>query len=96
MVHKKPNGDVVEDNVASVNIINENFSSVFSKEVSYVIPKSVKKCSYVVSKPLCSINITDKLVLQKLETFKTNKSPSSDEIHSKLLQALRFYTAKSP
>ena len=91
---KRPNGDVVEDNVESVNIINEYFSSVFSKEGLNNIPISVKKFSKVISEPLCSINITDKMVLEKLEKLKINKSPGPDEIHPKLLYELRLYITK--
>ena len=63
---KKLNGDVVKDNEESVNIINEYFSSVFSIEGLNNIPISVKKFSKVISEPLCSVNITDKMVLEKL------------------------------
>ena len=78
----------------SVNIINEYFSSVFNKEVSNIISTSVTKFSNVTSKPLCSIIITDKPVLEKLENLKTNKSNNPDEIHHKLVHELRFYVAK--
>ena len=73
MVHLKPNGDVVEKNVESFNIINEYFSSDFSKEGLNNIPISVEKCLKVIHEPLCSINITDKMVFEKLEKLKTIK-----------------------
>jgi ribonucleases P/MRP protein subunit RPP40 len=88
-------GKTVTDQYEAANILNDYFSSVFTVEDVSVIPDPRQIFVGEISRDgLLDIDITEEIVLKKLEEINVNKCPGIDGIHPKLLHELRFLLAK--
>ena len=82
-------GKVITDDLTSANILNQYFSSVFTKENTETLPEPQSVFDSSINNELLDIDITEAIVLQKLNNIKLNKSAGIDEIHPRLLFELR-------
>ena len=80
---KNEKGDMIEDPIGKANLLNEYFSSVFTKEnndnTPTVLPTKVRSDFQFKS-------ITEEEILKKLKKFKINKSPGPDNCHPRILK----------
>ena len=88
-------GDVITDDKEAANLLNNYFSSVFTKEDCSFIPEPILVFDQNLIGPgLSLMEITDVTVENKLEKLNVSKCPGLDEIHPKLLFELRKKIAK--
>ena len=78
------NGKLITDDKEKCNILNNFFSSVFTKEDLDNVPKF--QCSKSINTPLqtCSISVDD--MKKALENLNANKSPGPDNFHPDFLK----------
>lgn len=81
----KTGGEIVSSSKEKADVLNEFFSSVFTKEDKSSIP-DFKKVSY--NEPLLDLTITPEQVLKKLKELNPNKATGPDNIPSRLLKEL--------
>ena len=89
-IRVKSNGQdiILSDNDAKAQTFCNYFSSVFTEELSTSIPSVLaKNCIFENSSVLFSKSV----ILDKLNTFNSTKSPKSDAIHPRILYELREY-----
>ena len=82
---KKTDGSIAFNSKVKADVVNEFFSSIFTKEDKSSIP-DFKKTSY--SEPLLDLVITPEQVLNKLKELNPNKATGPDNIPSRLLKEL--------
>lgn len=87
---KDKGGEIIKDDRLAANLLNEYFSSVFTKEnyTNAPLPKQIFQGN-MQSDGLLGIEITEVMVANKLEKLDVNKCPGLDDIHPKLLFELR-------
>ena len=87
---KDKGGEVINDDRLAANLLNEYFSSVFTKEnyTNAPFPKQIFQGN-MQSEGLLSLEIMEEMVANKLEKLDVNKCPGLDDIHPKLLFELR-------
>lgn len=87
---KDKGGEIINDDRLAANLLNEYFSSVFTKEnyTNAPLPKQIFQGN-MQSDGLLGIEITEVMVANKLEKLDVNKCPGLDDIHPKLLFELR-------
>jgi ribonuclease P/MRP protein subunit RPP40 len=85
----KKDGLIVTDNKEAANILNEHFTSVFTREDVSCLPKPKIFFNGLVEEELSNIEITADMVGKKLDKLKTDKSPGPDGMHPKLLYEIR-------
>jgi ribonuclease P/MRP protein subunit RPP40 len=83
-------GEIINEDRLAANLLNQYFSSVFTKEnfTNAPLPKQIFQGN-MQSEGLLSIEITEEIVANKLEKLDVNKCPGLDDIHPKLLFELR-------
>ena len=86
---KDHTGSVVTCNTTAANLLNNYFSSVFTKEDLSYIPIPANIFPNPMTDELSDIVIDEEIVREKLSNINTNKSLGADEIHPKLLYELR-------
>ena len=82
-------GNLVTDAALQAEMLNDYFSSVFTKENLNRVPQATEVFKGTHKEFLESIFINEDLVKKKLDKLDTNKSQGPDEIHPKLLYELR-------
>ena len=82
-------GNLVTDAALQADMLNDYFSSVFTKENLNRVPQATEVFKGTQEESLESIFINEDLVKKKLDKLDTNKSQGPDEIHPKLLYELR-------
>ena len=87
---KDKGGKVINDDRLAANLLNEYFSSVFTKEnyTNAPVPKQIFQGN-IQTEGLLDIEITEEMVANKLEKLDVNKCPGLDGMHPKLLFELR-------
>lgn len=87
---KEKGGKVITDDRLGANLLNEYFSSVFTKEDyrNQPVPKQIFQGNIQTDGLLC-IEINEEMVANKLEKIDVNKCPGLDDMHPKLLFELR-------
>ena len=87
---KDKGGKVINDDRLAANLLNEYFSSVFTKENynNAPVPKQIFQGN-IQTEGLLFIEITEEMVANKLEKLDVNKCPGLDDMHPKLLFELR-------
>ena len=92
---KDKNDKIIVDDQQGADLLNNYFSSVFTKENTENVPQPDQKFKGNENeKNLINLDITEHDVLQKLAKLKVDKSPGVDGIHPKLLFELRHELAK--
>lgn len=82
-------GNILNENKLNADLLNKYFSSVFTKENLHSIPSPVNIFNENNDQVLDTINITEEIVLEKLNKVNVNKSQGPDQIHAKILFELR-------
>ena len=91
---KNPNdGMIISDDKQMANVMVNYFGSVFNNEATNIFSKSEVHFDCKNNKPLTSIDINKKVVLNKLQTLKINKSLGPDDLYPQLHYELRFFIA---
>jgi hypothetical protein len=81
---------LVEDDGEAANLLNDYFSSVFTKEDCNNIPEPILVfLGKIETEGLLTIQITREAVEKKLEQLKVDKCPGLDGLHPKMLFELR-------
>jgi hypothetical protein len=88
----KPNGDLTVGEEEKVNVLNDFFCSVFTREAD--LPDSATCQEREFAQELTSIEISEEDVLKKLNRLKTDKSPGPDGLHPKVLFETRDFIYK--
>ena len=91
---KDKNDKIIVDDQQGADLLNDYFSSVFTKENIENVPQPEQKFKGIDNEKLINLDITEYDVLQKLTKLKVDKSPGVDGIHPKLLFELRHEIAK--
>ena len=88
-------GNVLQEDKAATDLLNNYFASVFTNEDITNIPepeKILKEDPSIAG--LKEIQITEELVYTKLSELNVNKCSGPDHLHPKLLYELRFELCK--
>ena len=80
---------ILNSNIENANLLNAYFSSVFTVENLNSIPAPIKLFSENSDQTLTNIDITEDIVLEKLNKINVSKCQGSDQLHPKLLYELR-------
>lgn len=92
---KDKRGQVISEDKAAANVLNDYFSSVFTTENYANMPVPIQSFNGdIQTEGLLDIKITEALVASKLEKLDVNKCPGLDEIHPKLLYEIRKNVGK--
>ena len=91
---KDKNEKIIVDDQQGAELLNDYFSSVFTKENTENVPQPDQKFKGTENEKLLNLDITEYDVLNKLAKIKVDKSPGVDGIHPKLLFELRHELAK--
>ena len=89
---EKVSTETINDDHEKVDIFGKHFSSVFIKEPDWNWLLSNDKKATVNEE--LTIEITEELILKKLNDLNTNKSPGPDSIHPKVFKELRSVLVK--
>ena len=82
---KKKDGTLTENDQEKADILNEQFTSIFTKEDIDNIPDFE---DIPLANKLTSITITEEMVLKQLKSPRIDKSPGPDNIHPFILKNL--------
>jgi hypothetical protein len=80
------NGELVHDKTNMANILNDNFSAVFTKEDTESIPTPHNMFQGNDANRLTEIKVSSQDVEKVLNKLKVNKSPGPDGIHPRVLK----------
>ena len=78
------------DDTAKANILQTQFSSIFTNEPDGEIPEMLPKSKASIH----NLVVTEEMVLSKLKEINTNKSCGPDSMHPRILKELSNYIAK--
>ena len=87
-------GELVDDDLVGANMLNDYFSSVFTRENIETVPDVEDLFQDEWEDRLIDIEITEELVKKKLDAIKLDKSAGVDNIHPRMLFELRNIIAK--
>ena len=79
----KTDGEYTETAEEQAQVLNDFFSSVFTKEDLNNIPQLSKRYE---GDPMANINITPEMVLKKLRKLKVHKSAGPDGLRPRILK----------
>ena len=88
---KDEKGNTVKSNLEKCNVMNDYFSSVFTREDSNEAPSLTN--TYM-NNTLTSCHITEMQMSEALKNLNPNKSPGPDNIHPRLLKEIHKQIAK--
>jgi hypothetical protein len=91
---KDHTGQIVSDNKAAADLLNQYFSSVFTVEDTNIMPVAEQIFTGNNDDKLTKINISEEVVLEKLSKINVNKCQGPDQIHGKFLYELRDLLCK--
>ena len=80
---KRVNGELTKSDEETANVLNDFFTSVYTKELDAVLPEFEDKLEEIGD--VTDVNITEEKVRSKLKQLKENKSPGPDAIHPRVL-----------
>jgi hypothetical protein len=86
---KKPDGTMTTDGREMADILNNFFTSVFTKEDLTNLPTKNRETNTVLS----DIEITKRDVVRKIDRLKKDSAPGPDDIHPRLLKELKHQVA---
>ena len=89
---KDEDGNVISDNNAMAQVLNQYFTTVFTDENMDNIPESRCLCSD--ENILKDVDVSYEVVLKKLEETDPEKAPGDDSIHPVILRKLAQQMAK--
>ena len=81
---ERVNGDLTKSDEETANVLNDFFTSVYTKEPDAVLPEFEDKLDEIGH--VTDVNITEEKVRSKLKQLKENKSPGPDAIHPRVLK----------
>ena len=82
---RKENGELTTNDEEKAQVLNDFFSSVFTREDQTNIPEPTQR---EVPKPLTKVNFTAANIEKRLLKLKTSKSPGPDGLHPRILKEL--------
>ena len=82
---RKENGELTTNDEEKAQVLNDFFSSVFTREDQTNIPELIQR---EVPKPLTKVNFTAANIEKRLLKLKTSKSPGPDGLHPRILKEL--------
>ena len=83
---RKPDGTFTSSDADIANTLNQQYSSVFTKEDTNNLPDSPLK--NLITAELKNFEISEADVLKELQDLKPNKSPGVDGLHPRVLKEL--------
>ena len=83
---QRGDGTISRTDQESAAILNEQFSSVFTRENTDSIPEPAPMFTGDDDKKLLTVEISEDTVRKKLEALKANKAPGPDAIHPRILK----------
>ena len=81
---ERVNGDLTKSDEETATVLNDFFTSVYTKEPDAVLPEFEDKLDEIGH--VTDVNITEEKVRSKLKQLKENKSPGPDAIHPRVLK----------
>ena len=87
-------GDVVENNKQTADLLNSYFASVFTVEDTSSLPVPTAYFKGPQSECLSVVEIEENVVLDRLSKINVNKCQGPDELHGKILFEIRHEIAK--
>ena len=81
---ERVNGDLTKSDEETANVLNDFFTSVYTKEPDEVLPEFEDKLDEIGH--VTDVNITEEKVRSKLKQLKENKSPGPDSTHPRVLK----------
>ena len=79
-------GKLTENEKEQADVLAQQYASVMVEEPDGDIPRLPRK--HLKTPPLHNINITEEMVLKKLNNLNTTKSPGPDGIHPRVLKEI--------
>ena len=78
------------DDLEKANILQDQFSSVFTKEPDGDIPRLPRRCKHT----RLRLNVTEERVMKLIDNLNPNKSIGPDDVHARIIKELKEYLAE--